>query len=546
MKNLIKLSFVGASLLVLGGCKKFVDVNQNYNDATSTRSQYVFSGAQGTTFRNQVSTNVHIIPGTWAGHYSHSTSFTGGGAEKTYEYTSADFNAFDGLFDNITDYQYVRMNADKDGVGFWKDPSNVMQCYVFQQLVDLYGNVPYRQAFQGQKNLTPAYDSAQFIYEDLIKRLDTAINNMKAATWPTAADIVQQDIYFQGNRTNWIRFANSLKLRILMRQSFIPGRDAYIVTNINSTIAEGYLAQNALVLGGTSGYQNIAGKLNPFYENFGYNNLNIVTSNHQYRKMNAVLVNWLKTSATTNAIVTTGNVAPTANADTFRLQNLVWPIGTSVITPSNTLSDYVGIPLGAGSGYGTASSSAIGPFMVQQGQGTRPGMLMLLAEVRFLMAEAAERYGIAFPGFSNAQALYESGVISHFRTLAGATSTANLGNAANAGDAFALRYLARPIDNVSYTTSTSKIRAILLQKWVSLVHINGLEAWSDYRKSTNTQNPSATLSTMSTPSIPRTVASTSNPQPVRYLYPQTEINANSANVPKNISRFTSRIFWDVN
>lgn len=533
MKKFFIISMIGGAFLGLTGCKKFIDVNTNPNTATTTKAQYVMSGALGTTYRNQVSGTLNITGGSWTGYYALSNSYTGGGNIKTYEFTTADFNAFDGLYDNIYDYEYVIKNADADGVGFFKDPANIMQCYVYQELVDVYGDIPYTEALKGTENLTPAYTPQQQVYENLVVRLDSAMERIARTTWPTDALFTAQDIYFAGNKDKWIRFANTLKLRILMRQSFMPGRATYIADNINKTLAKGYILENVLV---QPGYQNIAGKLNPFYANNGYNELNNVAGGHQQNKVGAALINWLKTSNTTNALPqASGSPAATANADTFRLQALAWPAGTTPSASSNTLSSYIGIPLGAGSGFATASSSPIGPIQVLIGNGTRAGMLMLLAEGLLLQAEAAQRYGITFAGGGAAQ-LYESGVLAHFRTCA-APSTA--GATANAGDAFAIRYLARPIDNVSFAASTDKIRAILIQKWVTLAHINGLEAWSEYRKSSGSSSEGVPIKV-------RTVASTTNPEPVRFLYPQSEQDVNGNNVPANISRFTSKIFWDVN
>ena len=122
-----------------------------------------------------------------------------------------------------------------------------------------------------------------------------------------------------------------------MRQSFMPGRDTYITTNINTTLANGYITGNVLV---SPGYQNIAGKLNPFYSNYGYNELNNVVTGHQYRKMGAILINWLKTSVTTNTTPPTVAPAPTAEADTFRLQALAYPIGTTPSAPSNRVTTW--------------------------------------------------------------------------------------------------------------------------------------------------------------------------------------------------------------
>ncbi len=315
--NRIKIAVVslGVILVAGSGCKKFVDANQDLNNNTSTRSDFVMTGALATTFRNQVGTNLTIVPGTWTGIYAHSTSFTGGGNEKTYEYTPSDFNAFTPLFDNLYDYQYVINNADKDGYSFWKDPANVMQCYVYQELVDMYGDVPYTQALQGMNNLTPAYTSAQTIYEDLVDRLDSAMDRMTRTTWPTTTDYTVQDVYFALNKTRWIQFANTVKLRILMRQSFMGGtRDAYIQSKLATRLSNGFIDQNVLV---TPGYLTITGKMNPFYENFGYTTINALTSNYQYRKMNAVLINWLKNSG--------------GFADTLRLQTLAYPAGTYTV-----------------------------------------------------------------------------------------------------------------------------------------------------------------------------------------------------------------------
>jgi hypothetical protein len=533
MKQILKLSFAATVLILAGGCKKFIDVNSNPNSAVNTNSKYVLTGALNNTYRNQVGANLMMVPGAWTGMHGHSTSFTGGADVKTYEYTSSSFNVFDPLFDNIADYQYIINNAAKDGVAFMKDLADIMQCYVYQELVDVYGNVPYTEVGKGVANIQPAYTDQKTIYESLVTRLDAAQTAIKAATWPVDATITSQDIFFQGNKDKWIRFANTLKLRILMRQSFMTGRDTYITTAIATTKDNGYIQENVLC---QPNYQQASGKLNPYYANYGFNELNTIASNHQYYKMGAVMINWLKTGNTTNALPqSTGSPTPTANADTFRLQALSWPSGTTVTTDNANLSTYVGIPLGAGGGFATGSSSPIGKFQIQQGQGTRAAMVMLQAEALLLQAEAAQRYGTTFPGYTTAKALYEAGVTAHFRACAAPSTAAG----STAGDPFAARYLARAVNNQGWDASTDKIRAILIQKWISLQNVNGLEAWSEYRKSSGSAS-------VGVPSLVKTLASTTNPEPVRFLYPQSELDVNKDNVPTGISRFTSKIFWDVN
>lgn len=527
--NFIKL-FAGVALVaaIAPGCRKFLDVNTTENNLTTTKADWTMSGALGTSMRIQYGGS-HIVPGTWSGFYAHSSSFTGAGNEKTYDFTNSDFNFFDEAYDNLNDYQYVINNADKDGVTFWKDPANIMQCYIFQRLVDMYGNVPYTEALKGLNTLAPKYDNQQTIYEDLIKRLDAAIASIKATTWPTIADFTKQDIFFQGNKTNWIKLANTLKLRILLRQSFMAGRDAYITTNILTTATDGYLTTNVLC---SPGYQNIAGKLNPYYNTYGYNEVNNVVSNHQFRKMNRVIINWLKTGS----------------LDTFRLQSLAWPAGATVIAPlpttpptPNTLTSYVGVPL-AGNG-STAATSGMGYFQINRGTSTRPAIFMTAAESYLLQAEASFRYPTVAAVLGAAQTLYETGIQTHFRLCADPTQVTPAANAL--ADAAYSRYIARPIDNVNWAVSTNKLRAILIQKWVALCHVNGLEAWSEYRKS-SIQACSAATVPFGVPATVFTTAGTSHCEPVRLYYPLNETNTNGNNVPAGIDVYTSKIFWDVN
>ena len=75
------------------------------------------------------------------------------------------------------------------------------------------------------------------VYESLISSLDAAIVELKAN--PFASAFAGADIMFAGNTTKWIRFANSLKLRILMHQSRVAGREAYITSEINKIVTEG-------------------------------------------------------------------------------------------------------------------------------------------------------------------------------------------------------------------------------------------------------------------------------------------------------------------
>ena len=112
-----------------------------------------------------------------------------------------------------------------------------MKAYIFQTLVDIYGNIPYSDALKGVEQLAPKFDDQKAVYENLITTLDEAIVDLKANAFASA--FAGTDIVFKGNTTKWVKFANSLKLRILMHQAKMTGREGYITTELNKINTEG-------------------------------------------------------------------------------------------------------------------------------------------------------------------------------------------------------------------------------------------------------------------------------------------------------------------
>jgi hypothetical protein len=449
------------------------------------------------------------LGGAWTGIYGFSTSFTGGGQQKTYVFTNTDFNYWDGIYDNITDYNYVVKNGETEGFGHLVGPAMIMTAYQYAKLVDVYNNIPYSEAFNISSNVTPAYDNGQAVYEDLIKKLDEAIVKIKAATFPSSAP---EDIVFKGNKTNWIKLANSLKLRMLIRQTAMPGRDAYITAEINKIVTEGsgFLTTNAFI---NPTYAKQTGKLNPWYSNMGYNENDVEQQNHRFYKIGAPLVEFLKN---TN--------------DIFRLQRKadmkVQGNDGNVNNPAN----YVGVRLGQQSGATETVVSSNGSAMVTKGDATRGVSLFTAAEAYFLQAEAAQRYGL----LGDAATLYASGVVEAFKLDAGigqgGTTTASAQAATDAANA----YMAAGGANVNWALSPDKISAIIYQKWVALAHFDNFTAWNEWKR---TGYPVVPVSDQAAPNTS---------QPRRLYYPLSEQNTNLENLQAQgtIDPYAGRVFWD--
>jgi hypothetical protein len=117
----------------------------------------------------------------------------------------------------------------------------LMKAYYFSTMVDLWGDVPYSEAFKGnsieEKNIEPVYDKGADIYADAFRLIDEAIVNLGK----TQAVPVRGDIVYGGNVTRWIKMAKSLKLRLLIQTRNVQSNAAAI----QELISEGNLITSA-------------------------------------------------------------------------------------------------------------------------------------------------------------------------------------------------------------------------------------------------------------------------------------------------------------
>lgn len=505
-KSYIIISFLA---FFASSCKEsFLDINTNPNSLPTALPNFVLTNALNTSAFNMVGPNE--TGSYWSGQWTQSNSYITSTTLFSYNFTDGNFNYWDGYYDNLNDYQYVIDNADANNQKFLKGPAKVMKALIFQQLVDMYGNVPFTDALKGVKSLAPKFDDQKFIYESLITLLDEAITDVKANAFSSA--FTNSDIVFKGNTTKWAKFANSLKMRILMHQARIPGRDAYIRTEINKIVTEGsgFITGEDVGSGGPGFYLPTAGKLNPIYETWGYSAAGAVLALARFPRPTEFLFNTLK-----------------AANDTFRLKRYAYAAGgenpstPGVSVKPEIVANYVGVPFGIGSGFTAPASSYIGPSLFVKGAFDKPVILMTGAEVQFLLAEAKERYGASINLAGDAKTYFEAGMTESFRLL-------------GAGVANAAKYVGSGIQDYDYVASTNKLKAIAVQKWLALVNFSGLEAWTEYRRT-------------GFPVTPQSAQVTDAKRPVRFFYPNTESGSNGENVKAQgaIDVFGTRLFWDV-
>ncbi|HLO83055.1 MAG TPA: SusD/RagB family nutrient-binding outer membrane lipoprotein [Chitinophagaceae bacterium] len=510
LRNIAIAALLGAS--ALAGCKKsWLDVNTNPNSLPSSTPNYVFTNALSRMSTGSGNLLSNETGEYYSGHWTQSNSYILSATTFSYQYTNTDFNYWDGWYDLLEDFEYADQQGKLvDEYKYISGPAKVMKALLFQQVVDAYGSAPYSEALKGGAALSPKFDDQKDIYKGLIKDLDTAITYLKANPFPGSG--AAADIAFNGNTTRWIQFANSLKMRILIRQSRVAGMDAYIVAEINkaAAVTEGFLTANNL--GVNPGFLASTGKTNPYYDRWGYNASGATQSLGRYPRPTKFLIDFYKSSG-----------------DSARMKRAFYAIGgENGTTPGTSVraeinSNYAGVPFGVGSGYSATTVSPIGPSMITKGQYNKAYVVFTAAETNFLLAEAKQRYGAQVNLTKTAQEYYEEGVKQSF-SLVGASAAA------------ATALLTNGQDLTDWTASTDKLKAIWMQKWIALTNYNGFESWAEYRRT-------------GFPVIPQSasVPTGSTDRPVRFLYPQTEVGSNQKNVPAQPQgdKFSSRIFWDV-
>ena len=404
----------------------------------------------------------------------------------------------------------------------------------FRELVDMFNNVPYTDALQGEQNLSPKYDKGADIYAALLKDIQSAIDNFDAAISNanySVATLKDSDIMFHGDLKSWQRYAYSIKLSLLMRISNVQD-----VASEVAAIADKCLGMDELVTA-NPGYYIGEGKMNPTYETWGRSYLNKETSAHKQNVPTATFVDALRENndprqrVYLNARTDMGDEANATNYAAFGLEN----------------ERYIGVPFGQMAPAGNEFVSTMGYPALCRTSSTVDGPLadvvvMSGSLVGFYLAEAALR-GMIPGGDAKAQEYYENAVISAMTMFEASLQDASIndygacpaitGSAAEAAQIF-LSQDNKAVNWNLMTTNEEKLEAIQLQKWISLFMVDPLEAWSEQRR---TDYPTLKFSNSQT---------TGKKLVARLPYPNGEktLNPENHDAEGEVNFYSSLVFWD--
>jgi len=356
------------SILVLSatfvGCSSDLDINRDPDSLDPSKaplSAQLPAGIIGII--GTEGAPMAIIGGMWSQYWTQSNAANQYKQIDNYSIGTSDYNgAWNGLFDALGDIRNVKRKALAQGNWNYYLIATTLEVQASQVLTDFYGSIPYKEA-SNSAILEPKFNTGEEVYTYMIEDLNDALSKSLASSKGEVPG--KDDLIFGGNMANWTKFANTLKLKIYMRQTS-SSRAAIASAAITQMIAAG--TQFLTVDAGMNQFTDAPDQSNPLFE---YNN----------RKLN----------------VATNLRMSTTLASFFDIN----------IDPRKAKYYLAGNALNQGDYNSTAGA---GTIAIVNLFATTPALLMSKEESLFLQAEAMER----FNGGTGAKALYDAAVNANF------------------------------------------------------------------------------------------------------------------------------------
>ncbi len=433
--------------------------------------------------------------------------------------------------------------------------ADVLKCVVGAYLTEKYGDIPFSEAVQGREGeLFPKFDTQMEVYERMFAMLTNAATVFAD---PNSKGLqAESDVLFKGDKTKWLKFANSLKFRLMVHsyEAFKKagknlGADMQAVASSNnylSSVADNvglsfagsdetqswylqinygtgndyseqkptkYLIDQMLALKDPRMYVIFAPVLSPISDK-------VTTKTTSSVKINGFTYSidtWPLTEELKSKLTAAGRDLNGATISVPYPMDAMW-FGTP--NPMNVDALYGGTGLGSKGFYDNRRITGFSNLIAKTTDPRLKGVLMEADEMAFLLAEARQKGWISA---GTVKEFYENGIKLSFlrwQIEDGAKPTTYIGSDKIVDDFSA--YYAKP--NVALDGSIKDLDKIALQKWLSMVVTNHTEAYVDYRR---TGKPSFVGK------VAASFAAFDYPQ--RYLYPLDEASNNKTNYDAAVS-----------
>lgn len=404
--------------------------------------------ADGTDVINQYQVAYHLSADIWSGYFSENNNWFSGNSHMTYylqdDWVSATYrNSYTETFGS---WKKVKQEAEKANMPEAFALAQILKISAWHKTLECFGPIPYTHA--GEMALVIPFDSEEEVYDAMFNDLQSAIAELTPLAEAKGQVVPDFDAVYAGDAEKWVRYANSLMLRLAMRLKYIAPEKAK--QWVKTALEQEYGVMEAK----TDEAQMSTGAGYVFVNNIAY-----LAGNYNEARMCTSMFAYL------------------AGYEDPRLGKYFLPSTSEKAILAFDEKSYAPVPPGH-----TKGDNYYKEYSQPNMTSATPTYWMRASEVYFLRAEAA----LQWPEFGNAESLYKQGVQMSFdeNGLSASEAEEYLTNGKTP--------LAVSIDGYSASAPTQattefsgstedKLEKIMIQKWIAL-YPNGQEAWTEWRR----------------------------------------------------------------
>lgn len=485
--------------------------NLNSGGLVTALEENIFPvGNSGTGYVNEYQVAYTLSSSCWMGYIAPTQNKWEGTLPPTFALKQRSKQTYDDMAGKV--YQSWLELKDK----LKNDPAafavgQIIKIAAVHKAADTFGPIPYSKAAIKGSSQTE-YDAQEDVYKQMLEELDaavTALSNNKHNVF------TRYDVIYEGDYNKWMKFANSLMLRLAMRCYYA-----------NEEMSKTYVQKACTNPGGLIAVASEGAKLCKG-AGIQYKNPLVIINDPGYNdaRMGAEIGTYLQgyNDPRLSVYFTKGN---------YKGKSGYYGVRTNM----PKVDSYI----------------KVGEFSQLNVQNETPLYIMRASEVEFLLAEAALRKMLGVQG--DAKSHYEKGIKLSFEENGIAAS--EFGKYIAQKDAKQAKF--EDVANSQYSTAAvseitipwannadleTNLERIITQKYLAL-YPDGQEAWSEYRRT-------------GYPKIFPAVANHTdcgvdgNKRPTRIPYSNEEYTDNNANILKAVQLLggagdlgSTRVWWD--
>jgi Starch-binding associating with outer membrane len=468
----------------------------------------------------------------------------------TYQtaYSPAFFNGHWSIYSSfMADSRAMVPLAEDQGLFIHSGIAKVLEAYIMVTLVDNFGDVPYTEALDANI-LNPNVDSGADIYAAMYTLINEAIADFNKVSVGSPS----RDLFYGGDTSKWIKFANSLKLKMYLTTGLVNSGST---AAINSLIAGGNLISSEAddmefpwatnIVSPDSrhpkygnNYDNASSSGDYMSTYFMYNMVvqkNITDPRSRYYFYRQVDTN--TSDVNEQSCITKPKPGHYAITDPYC--NIQHPGDSDGywgrdhgnadgIPPDGFLKTTFGLyPIGGQ--YDADQAAPVAQTLGGVGAGISP--VILTSYVHFMRAAAALELGTS----DDARVQLEAGIRASMAKVTGFLPGVSRGgfDATEAADIeiYVTKVLTDAVSGYDVASAAGKLEIVIKEYYLALFG-NGMEAFNNYRR---TGYPS---------DLQPTILATPGPFIRSFFYPSSFVDVNS--VVSQKADVTTRVFWDTN